>query len=203
MLITVDSTLAYKWSQFVYIGAIFIPITTYHFVTAFLKETTLYKKVWIYYLLGALVFLPLSQTRYFLDGVHEYFWGYWFKAGPLHPLFLAFFVVLTFMSFLLLHRGLQYDISGAERMRRRYLFGAFIIAYLGAVDFPADYGIPLYPFGYLPVLVYIGLFAYAIVRYRLMDIRVAIVRGATFLFVYVPLLFLPFPERVPHCEILD
>ena len=180
LLVSVTAETAYRWSQFVYVGAIFIPITTYHFVTVFLKRPKLNRSVKIIYFIGALIFLPLSQTPYFLSGVHHYTWGYWFKAGPLHPAFLVFFCVLMFMSFRLLYEGLRQKVSESERLRRRYLFSAFIIAYMGAVDFPSDYGIPFYPFGYLLVLIFIGIVAYAIIRHQLMDIEVVIRRTLVF-----------------------
>lgn len=191
LLISAASETAYRWSQFVYVGAIFIPVTTYHFVVAFLKEPKSRKGILIGYLIGALVFLPISQSRYFLNGVNQYPWGYWFKAGVLHPSYLIFFGALMFMSFKLLYRGFRREMSPGERTRRRYLFVAFVIAYLGAVDFPSDYGIPLYPFGYLAVLLFIGLVAYAIVRHRLLDINIAIARVTIFTLAYVPLLLLP------------
>src|SRR5258708_19406849 len=59
---------------------------------------------------------------------------------------------------------------GTARLRSQGLLRAFCIAYLGSFDFFAAYGIPLYPFGYIPVLGFI-LFANRIIRrYRLVDI---------------------------------
>ena len=55
-------------------------------------------------------------------------------------------------------------------MRNQGLLRAFCIAYLGSFDFLASYGIPLYPFGYIPVLGFIILADRTIRRYHLVNI---------------------------------
>ena len=192
LLISVTPEIAYRWSRFAYVGVTFIPVTAYHFITTFVGEERAHKKVIrLGYSVVALIFLPLSQTPYLLEGVQHYTWGYWFKAGVLHASFPIFFGVLMFMGLQLLYRGFQREISGSERTRRRYLFIAIAISCIGSVDFLPDYGFSLYPFGYLPVFVCISILAYAIVRHRLMNINLAVTRTALFALVYALVLGLP------------
>ena len=53
----------------------------------------------------------------------------------------------------------------------------FLIAYLGSFDYVAAYGVPLYPFGYLPVLVFIAIAARTIRRYFLVHLTPAFAAG--------------------------
>jgi len=193
LLISVIPEIAYRWSQFAYVGVTFIPVTAYHFITTSVREEKVHKKViWLNYSIATLIFLPLSQTRYILEGVQHYTWGYWFKAGSLHSSFPVFFGVLMLMGLRVLYQGFQREISGSERTRRRYLFIAIAISCIGSVDYLPDYGFSLYPFGYLPVFTCISILAYAIVRHRLMNISLAITRTAVFMLVYAAVLGLPF-----------
>jgi PAS domain S-box-containing protein len=57
------------------------------------------------------------------------------------------------------------------------LLWAFTIGYLGAVDFFDTFGIALYPFGYIPVFCFIGIAAWVIVRYRLVDLTPELAAG--------------------------
>lgn len=176
LLLVTEPKQALFWCRFVYIGAIFIPVTTFHFVTTFLGLRKQEKYVLLSYIIGVLIFLPLSRTKYFLPSVYRYFWGYWFKAGLLHPLFLLFFAVLMLISFYNLFLGFKTEKLPSERVRRKYLFIALLIGYVGAVDYFPNYGIGVYPFGHLAVIVCVLTIAYAIVTYRLMDIAVVITR---------------------------
>jgi len=192
VLISNEVDMALRWCRFTYGGAIFIPIATYHFVIEFLKKSKQRKFVLYSYLMGAFIFLPLSQTNFFLSGVNKYFWGYWFKASFLHPFFLLFFILLMWVSFANLYFSYKRGQFPIEKLRIKFLFFAFIIAYIGSVDFPADYGIKIYPFGYFPLIIYLSIVAYAILKYRLMDITLAITRTGIFVAVYTLVLGLPF-----------
>ncbi|MCM8800967.1 MAG: GAF domain-containing protein, partial [Candidatus Omnitrophica bacterium] len=59
-------------------------------------------------------------------------------------------------------------------------------------DFIVNYGIEFYPLGFIPILLSLGVFAYTIVRYRLMDITIAITRTTVFIIVYSLVLGIPF-----------
>jgi len=191
LLLVTEPKQALFWCRFVYIGAIFIPVTTFHFVTTFLGSKKQEKYVFLSYILGVLIFLPLSRTKYFLPSVYRYFWGYWFKAGLLHPLFLLFFAVLMLTSFYNLSLGVKRGKLPIERVRRKYLFIALLIGYVGAVDYFPNYGIGVYPFGHLAVIVCVLTIAYAIITYRLMDIAVVVTRGGVLAGTYAFIIGVP------------
>src|ERR1044072_4706000 len=72
----------------------------------------------------------------------------------------------------------------------------FPIAYVGAVDFAAAYGVPVYPFGYVGILAFIGLAARTIRRYRLVDFTPELAAREVFSTIADPLLLCDLSGRV-------
>lgn len=175
-----------------FIGSTFIPVTTFHLVTNFLHKHNQRKYIILSYLLNVIIFIPLSQSKYFIPSVSKHFWGYWVNAGPALTAYLVFFSILIIAVFYNLISSYRKENSPMERVRIKYLLTAFSIAYIGAIEFAPDYGINVYPFGYLPLIIYIFILFIAIVRYRLMDITVAITRTGIFIAVYTIVLGAPF-----------
>ena len=73
--------------------------------------------------------------------------------------------------------------SQSDSLRRnqvKYTFTAFVIAIPATIDYIPKYGIEMYPFGFLFVLSFIFITAYAILRHHLLDIEVVIKRTVVF-----------------------
>lgn len=191
-LLSIQPELSLHWCKFSYLGVLFIPITTYHFVTKLLDLKRQRKFVFLTYLIGVFGFLPLVKSPYFFSGANRYPWGYWFKAGPLYSLFLLFFVTLMSAAFINLYLYYRKETSSLEKMRKRFLFIAFLISIAGSIDFLPAYQVPIYPFGYIPIFIYLSIVAYTIVRYRLMDINIVLTRAGIFGIVYALVLGIPF-----------
>ncbi|MDH5661436.1 MAG: diguanylate cyclase [Elusimicrobiota bacterium] len=190
VLLSKNSDVAIFWCRFTYKGAIFIPITTYHFVINFLRKNVQRKFVIISYFIGAILFVPISETKYFIPDLYEYFWGYWWKAGSFHPYFLLFFGVLMIVSFYNFYESYRRETLRIEKIRKGFLFIAILIGYMGVIDFFPNYGIKIYPFGYLPVIICLSIISYTIIRHRLMDISVAIDKTLLFALLFCFILFL-------------
>ena len=79
-----------------------------------------------------------------------------------------------------LYKGYKRESLLIEKGRRKFLFIGFLIAYLAAYEYLTDFGVPIYPLGYIPVTVCLSIFAYAIVKHRLMDIETVIHRTITY-----------------------
>jgi len=178
-----------------YTSITLIPTLAYHFAILHIGangEVMERRIIRLSYLFCSAMLLMLWFTSLFIRGYKPHVWGNYPVAGPLHPLYLTH---LTFLAVRVLYRlwkdAGDLSLPALMRMQRKYLFWAFSIYCLASMDFLVNYGADFYPFGFVFVLASLGILFYTIVQYRLMDIRVAIVRGATFLFVYVPLLFLP------------
>ncbi|MFA6217133.1 MAG: ATP-binding protein [Candidatus Omnitrophota bacterium] len=182
---------AYFWCQFAYLGIAFITPATYHFSVAFVKIPQKNRIITFFYLL-AFIFALLTRTSLLVNGVTMHYWGYHTKIGVLHNIFLIFWITPLIMAFRNLRLGYLSARLALERQRAKYMFWAISFGYLGGLDYLAHYGIEIYPIGFAPVIIFILATAYAIVRYRIMDISIVITRAAVFLAVYSIVLGIPF-----------
>ena len=203
MYLSMDNEiLANFWGRCGYSGVILLPIVYYHFVLLYLHKMSIKQKniIIFFYLFGLTLITFIFKTNYFFLGVRKYFWGYYPIAGRFHALLL-----LTFYSiFLVSARILLTDYIEIRKLSKnfirvnqeKYLLLAFSIATLNVIDFLPNYGINIYPFGYLFALVTLLILFYAIFKYRLMDIKIAITRTGIFIVVYTLILGLPFAVAI-------
>jgi signal transduction histidine kinase len=108
-----------------------------------------------------------------------------FVYGPLHPLFAAYFVLCFASGIHTLSRTIA-SASGILRLQLHYLLLGISLAGAGAVA--TNLGIPLVlntsrysALGPYFSLFFFCFFAHAIIRYRLMDIRVVIRQGVVYM----------------------
>jgi signal transduction histidine kinase len=194
--------LALFWWQISYTGAIFITIFYAHFVIKFLNIN--WKKLIIVsYLLGFifLFFNWFDSSRLFLGDLkfvfNKFYWHDWIKNKNFIFIifYISFYWVLLGSSFVLLMKGYKKS-KEVIKNQLKYIILASAIGWTGAeVTYFSDFGLDIY---FAPVLanifftIYPFVIAYAIVKYRLMDIRVAITRTGIFIAVYTVILGLPF-----------
>lgn len=169
MLSAQDEQSAFFFARLTYIGAIFIPCATYHLIVNFLQLDKQKLFVWLTYFLGGIIFIPSIENSLFISGVYKYSWGFWFKAGPLHPLYLAFFLVVASTAFINLYLSLREKTSDIEKRKRRFLFCAYIIAYLGVIDFLPDYGLDILPVGFLSTIIFLSAVCYMLKYYDFIE----------------------------------
>ncbi len=191
--ISSDSNSALFWCRAFMAGAVFIPSSFFHFSLVLIgQEKKYYKSIISWYIVSS-VFLVLNFTPLFVKNVTpRLFFPYWPTAGVFYAPFLVMFLALTVFSHILMYRAFS-QLSGVKRSQIKYIFLGTAIGFLGgATNYPLWYNIPIPPLGNILVSVYVILIAYAIVKYRLMDIKVAVTRASIFLFVYALVLGLPF-----------
>jgi PAS domain S-box-containing protein len=166
-----DEAVAVWWARLRYLGIPFIPSTIYLFSAVAMGIYARRKRlIWAALLLSALFSVAAIGSDVLVTSVHRYWWGYYPRHGWLGIPLLVFFLGLVLANLRDYWVEYRKAAPGTHKLRLRALFAAFGIAYLASFDYLPCYGVPLYPFGYLPVFVCLGLMACAIQRYRLVDI---------------------------------
>lgn len=106
----------------------------------------------------------------FVEGVYEYWWGYYARFAPTSKAFLTYFGSALVLSLAFLVSGALREESLIRRKRLRALVWALLVGYVGVVDYLPVFGLNVYPFGYAAVLGFVLLSALAIRRYHLVDL---------------------------------
>lgn len=181
------------WCRALMAGAIFIPSTFLHFSLTLIGERKKYLKAIIFWYIVSIVFLLLDFTPLFVKDIRpRLYFPYWPTAGITYTPFLAMFTGLTIYAHALMYKGYS-KLSGFKRNQIKYVFLGTAIGFLGgSTNYPLWYDIPIPPIGNILVAVYVFVIAYAIAKYRLMDIKVAVTRAGIFIVVYALVLGLPF-----------
>lgn len=118
-----------------WVTVVFIPFTYYEFAVRFLGLKRELRGVRLAYA-SACLFLVLAWSGdLFIAGFHEFWWGYYTKAGPLHPFYLIIVCCVMLRALILLRRGARDPaVPQSERHRRRLAFYAHSIYAFAALE---------------------------------------------------------------------
>jgi len=177
-----------------HIGVIFIPIFFVHFVYILL-DIQKRKLIPLSYGLG-LMFLILNATPLLiLEVVPKFSFRYFINPGHTYYAFFSLWVGWAVYGLIELFREF-FRTSGHRRNQMKYFCWSMLAAYIGGVlnFFPTfNIEIPIVmPYGTYAIPLYAVFTAYAILKYRLMDIRVFISRTVAFVISYPFFLGIPF-----------
>ncbi len=144
------------------------------------------------FFITSIFFCIFSFTDLMVADVRSRFgFQFWPTAGSFYWLFIVFYVGTVLQSHLLMYKRFS-SLSGLNKEQIKYVsLGTFIGFIGGATNFLLWFDINIPPFGNILVSAYVFLTAYAVIRYRLMDIRVAISSAGIFIFVYAIALGVP------------
>ncbi|MBU1519774.1 hypothetical protein KJ973_03745, partial [Patescibacteria group bacterium] len=184
--------LALFWWRIVHIGIIFIPIFFLHFTYVWLKIQSRLV-VFTSYCFG-FIFLGLNiydllintkvSTGLFINNISWVFNSFYWNTHPNFDFYLPF-VFLWIVAILFAHyKFLQAykKSSGIKRVQIKYFLIACIISYAGgSTSFLLCFDINFYPIFNLTIPCYPALMTYAIVRYRLMDIKVVLRKSTVYI----------------------
>ena len=180
------------WFRILIVGIILINVTYLHFVFAFLGILHRKRKFLIacYAINFMFILLNLSSLLY-TRLVPRYGLGFWPIPTNLFHVYLSFWFFQLFYGFNFLLKGYR-KASGFKREQIRYFLAAAIVGFLGgATNWPMWYNIHFPPYMNILISVSLGIVAYAIVTYRLMNINVAVTKTAIFTTIYSIFLGIP------------
>ncbi|MFA9215815.1 MAG: ATP-binding protein [Sphingomonadaceae bacterium] len=168
VLFQVDAVLlAQRLSLLGYLLILFLPTTLYHFISELTASRAELPRVAASYLLASGLAILLVSTNWIIDGLYHYFFGYYPKAGWLHPLHLLQTALVVSRALYLLYRRRQVALS-TEKTRLGYCLVSMLIYFIAAVDYLCNYGLEFYPPGVLCIAISLGLVAQAMVRHNLL-----------------------------------
>lgn len=170
-----DSALFY--TRMLSIGSALIPIFYLHWVLSFLELKSLRtRSVLIFGYLITLVFLLFSFSPVFIRGMEKImFFEFWPKAGFLYTIYLLVSYI-GLVGYGLTQLIKNYSSSNSlKQYQIKYIIIGTAIGFLGgATNFFLWYDIKIPPIGNIITSFYVFILFYAMVRYRLMDIRIVI-----------------------------
>ncbi|MEM4988112.1 ATP-binding protein [Collimonas sp. H4R21] len=154
--------------KFGYLLILFLPTSLYHFLTEVSDRAKERHLVYLSYGIASVLALFLVGGDLFISGFYQYFWGYYPKAGLLHPIHVLQTVVVV-------NRGLyitflqQKNAPPNKRIRLRLCIAGILTYFFAAVDYLCNYGFEFYPPGVLFIAVSLGIITVAIVKYGLFN----------------------------------
>lgn len=157
------------------VGAIFIPATYFHFTLVLVDAFTKKRKFLIFSYAIFFIFFLLDFTPLLVNRIESvYSFAYWPLPGPAFHVFLVIWFAYVIYSTSLLFQKYTASI-GIKKSQLKYVLIGMIIGFAGgATNYFLWYKIFIPPFANILVSVYIGTIAYAILKYRFMDIRIVV-----------------------------
>ncbi len=166
-----DANVAMFWIKIAHIGLLFIPSTALYLTVMRLQLTHRHRFLTLgVFVLSFLLVLSSFRNKFLLKGVDLFFWGYYGQYGTMG--FVTLLFVITVMAYVLNLYWQEYRLSKTEKQKKRFrgIFIAFSIGTLAVVDVIPTFGIGFYPFGYIPMFIFLVIMAYVITHYHLADI---------------------------------
>ena len=175
-------------------GAILIPATYLHHVLSLLDLSEKHRAlVRAGYAISAF-FLLTDMTPLFIAGVRPAMdFPYWPKPGILfHPYLIWFAASVVYGTYLT--AAAWNNATGLRRIQYSYLTVASIIGYGGgATNFPLWYGIQIPPNGTILITLYISIVAFTMLRYRLLELSIAVEKALTSLLLILLVMLPAYP----------
>ncbi len=173
-----DPELADMVGNFAHIGVLYLPLAYRRFYLELIgaeESNRRYDRRYqlIYGIFLGLLFFTDTITK----GVRHFPWGYFSKAGVLHPLFVIFVFYVVIRSLIDSLKMIKELRDGEKRKSIQFGVASCLVFTLGSADFLINYGLTsFYPIGFVSSLFFVILNAIGIVKYDLYQ-GVHLVRG--------------------------
>jgi signal transduction histidine kinase len=175
-----DYSTALFWSRMLNLGATLIPPLYVHWIFSFLGFENKKRKLIIFGYLLTLIFLAFSFSPLYIKDVKQVlFFPFWPQAGIVYSIYIIT-SYLAYNSIAFYYLIKTYKVSdGFKKNQIKYLILGSIFGFGGgAFNFPLMYSVQLvHPIGMFFVPLNVILFAYASIKYRLMNIRLILTRS--------------------------
>lgn len=160
------------WCRALTAFMIFIPAAFLHFALAFAEILNKRRGLMISVYAVLSGFFLFNFTPYFVRRVEPIMeFKYWPVAEPIFAVFVAIFASCAFYAFYIFIKKYR-ESTGIAKLQAKYVaFGTIVSLVSGSLNFLPWFGVPFPPLTNALVPVYVILMAYAITRYRLMDLR--------------------------------
>lgn len=189
-----SKTDALLWGRLLHIGVVFIPTTFVHFAFVILDLKPNKKLLSLSYLLSFAFLLSIPSKYFIPDAIPKLSFRFFITAGVLYYFLIVFFVFMVTYGLYRLYKGYKQS-TGIKQNQLKYLFWSSLFGYLGgSPNLLLVLGFELYPlnpFGTYAVGSYIFVIGYAILKFNLMDIKIASTRAGLFTIVYTLVLGIP------------
>ncbi|RYX98106.1 MAG: sensor histidine kinase [Comamonadaceae bacterium] len=160
--------LALILAKFGYLLIIFLPTALYHFLAEISRRHNEMRRVYFSYGIAAVLAACDLGTGWFVDGLYQYFWGFYPKAGILHPIHVLQTSVVVLRGLYISYQQ-QKTAPPNRRVQLRICIASLFIYFFAAVDYLCNYGFEFYPPGVVFTTISLGLIAVAVTRYDLMS----------------------------------
>jgi hypothetical protein len=151
-----------------YLLILFLPTSLYWFLAEISERPGERRWVTASYAVATVLGIFDVSTSLFVDGYYHFFFGYYPKAGLLHPLHVLQTVVVVNRGLYITFRQQQIAPPG-KRIRLRMCIASLFVYFFAAIDYVCNYGVEFYPPGVVFVAISLGLIAVAVTRYDLMS----------------------------------
>ncbi|MCG2690397.1 ATP-binding protein [Candidatus Parcubacteria bacterium] len=175
-LIASEKSVALFWTRILTIGSTFIPILFLHWILLVLNKEKEKKKLLILGYLMSAFFLLFSFSPLLVKGVEP---SHNFPFWPIPGILYHFYIIFSYA--LLLGYGVYQlfmaykQAEGYKKEQMKYIFlGLAIAAPAGFSNFPLWYKINFPPYLNILVLGYMACYAYAILKKKLLDIKIVL-----------------------------
>jgi signal transduction histidine kinase len=177
-----DPLTATYWWRVSYIGIILIPFTYFHFVLEYTHKSKFLPVMLLYSFAFLLIVVNLT-TNLIVDEVAFLYNELYYNTppAPLHPLMLAFFIGLVIVAHRFEWKAYKSSTDENFKKQSRLFFAVMGIGFIGAtLNFLNVYGVLVHPITSVLTIFAPPVVAYAMLKYKLFNVRVVLAQFLTF-----------------------
>lgn len=164
-------SLSLFWDRVAHIGIAFMPWAFFGSSSAILGVSERTKQIRRNMLVVAVIqVFFVWWTDLIIAGSYQTDWGWFSEYGIVGLLFLAYFAVVLIVVLRRYALELKTRRLALQRRRLAWQIAAIVFGFGAGVDVLPAIGVDIFPFGYIPIALFVSITGFAILHYRLVDI---------------------------------